>query len=85
MSLAAFSMLTNRSGCWRGCTAASGEAVPGVGDQAWLRRDTIAVVRGEVMVSIRIQGRQVPDRPAALRRLAAAAVERLGAATETPG
>jgi hypothetical protein len=61
-----------------------GEAVPGVGDQAWLRGDTIAVVRGDVMVSIRLQGRHVPDRPAALRRLAAAAVERLAAATETP-
>jgi len=61
-----------------------GEAVPGVGDQAWLRGDTIAVVRGDVMVSIRLQGRHVPDRPAALKRLAAAAVERLAAATETP-
>jgi hypothetical protein len=61
-----------------------GEAVPGLGAQAWLRGDTIAVVRGDAMVSIRLQGRQVPDRPAALRRLAAAAVGRLGAATETP-
>jgi hypothetical protein len=61
-----------------------GEAVPGVGDQAWLRGDTIAVVRGEVMVSIRLQGRHVPDRPAALMRLAAAAVGRLATATETP-
>jgi hypothetical protein len=31
-----------------------GEAVPGLGDQAWLRGDTVAVVRGEVMVSIRL-------------------------------
>jgi hypothetical protein len=61
-----------------------GEAVPGVGDQAWLRGDTIAVVRGEVMVSIRLQGRRVPDRPAALMRLAAAAAGRLATATETP-
>jgi hypothetical protein len=61
-----------------------GEALPGVGDQAWLRGDTIAVVRGEVLVSIRLQGRHVPDRPAALKRLAAAAVERLAAATGTP-
>ena len=61
-----------------------GEAVSGVGDQAWLRGDTIAVVRGDVMVSIRLQGRHVPDRPTALRRLAAAAAERLAAATETP-
>lgn len=61
-----------------------GEAVPGDGDQAWLRGDTIAVVCGEVMVSIRLQGRHVPDRPAALKRLAAAAAERLAAATETP-
>jgi hypothetical protein len=42
-----------------------GEAVPGVGDRAWLRGDTVAVVRGDVMVSIRLQGRHVPDRPAA--------------------
>ena len=61
-----------------------GEAVPGIGDQTWLRGDTIAVVRGDMMVSIRLQGRHVPDRPTALRRLAAAAAERLGAATETP-
>jgi hypothetical protein len=60
-----------------------GEALPGVGDQVWLRGDTIAVVRGEVLVSIRLQGRHVPDRPAALKRLAAAAVERL-AVTGTP-
>jgi hypothetical protein len=55
-----------------------------VGDQAWLRGDTIAVVQGNVMVSIRLQGRGVRDRPAALKRLAATAVERLAAATETP-
>jgi hypothetical protein len=61
-----------------------GEAVPEIGDQAWLRGDTIAVVRGDVMVSIRLQGRHVPDRPAALRRLAAAAAGRLAAGTETP-
>jgi hypothetical protein len=61
-----------------------GEAVPGVGDQAWLRGDTIVVVRGDVMVSIRVQGRHVPERPVALKRLAAAADERLAAATETP-
>ncbi len=61
-----------------------GEAVPGVGDQAYLRGDTIAIVREGVMVSIRLQGRHVPDRPAALKRLAAAAVQRLAAATETP-
>jgi hypothetical protein len=61
-----------------------GEAVPGVGDQAWLRGDSIVVVRGEVMVSIRLQGRRVPDRSVALKRLAAAAAERLAAATETP-
>jgi hypothetical protein len=36
------------------------------------------------MVSIRLQGRHVPDRPAALRRLVAAAVGRLAAAAETP-
>lgn len=61
-----------------------GEAVPGVGDQAWLRGDAIAVVQGDVMVSIRLQGREVRDRPAALKRLAATAVERLAAASETP-
>jgi hypothetical protein len=36
-----------------------------------------------LMVSIRLQGRHVPGRPAALKRLAAAAAGRL-AATETP-
>jgi hypothetical protein len=36
------------------------------------------------MVSIRLQGRRISDRSAALRRLAAAAAERLAAATETP-
>jgi hypothetical protein len=61
-----------------------GEAVPGVGGQAWLRGDAVVVVRGEVMVSIRLQGRHVPERPAALRRLAVAAAERLAAAAETP-
>jgi hypothetical protein len=61
-----------------------GEAVPGVGDQAWLRGDTIVVVRGDVMVSIRLRGRHVPDLAAALRRLAAVAVGRLAAATEAP-
>jgi hypothetical protein len=61
-----------------------GEAVAGVGDQAYLRGDTIVVVQGEVMVSIRLQGRHGPDRPAALKRLAATAAERLAAAAETP-
>jgi hypothetical protein len=54
-----------------------GEAVPGVGDEAFLRGDTIAVVRGKVAVSIRLQGGQVADRPAALRRLASTAAGRL--------
>jgi hypothetical protein len=54
-----------------------GEAVPGVGDEAFLRGDMIAVVRGEVAVSIRLQGGQVADRPAALRRLATTAAGRL--------
>jgi hypothetical protein len=36
------------------------------------------------MVSIRLQGGDVRDRPAALKRLAATAVARLAAATETP-
>jgi hypothetical protein len=43
-----------------------GEAVPGVGDEAFLRGDMIAVVRGEVA-----------DRPAALRQLATTAAGRL--------
>jgi hypothetical protein len=47
-----------------------GEAVPGVGDQAWLRGDTIAVVRGDVMVSIRLPPGPARARPA--RRPAAA-------------
>jgi hypothetical protein len=54
-----------------------GDTVEGIGDQAFLRGDTIAVVRGEVAVSIRLQNDQVTDRPAALRRLAAAAAGRL--------
>jgi hypothetical protein len=54
-----------------------GEAVPGVGDEAFLRGDMIAVVRGEVAVSIRLQGGQVADRPAALRQLATTAAARL--------
>lgn len=54
-----------------------GEAVPGVGDEAFLRGDTIAVVRGKVAVSIRLRGGQVADRPAALRRLASTAAGRL--------
>jgi Predicted membrane protein (DUF2207) len=54
-----------------------GAAVPGVGDEAVLRGDMIAVVRGEVAVSIRLRGGQVADRPAALRRLAASAAGRL--------
>ena len=54
-----------------------GEAVPGVGDEAFLRGDMIVVVRGEVAVSIRLQGGQVADRPAALRQLATTAAGRL--------
>ena len=54
-----------------------GDAVPGVGDEAFLRGDMIAVVRGGVAVSIRLQGDQVADRPAALRQLATAAAGRL--------
>jgi hypothetical protein len=53
-----------------------GERVQGVGDQAFLRGDTLAVVRGEVAMSIRLQGGQVADR-AALRRLAATVARRL--------
>jgi hypothetical protein len=54
-----------------------GEAVQGVGDEAFLRGDMIAVVRGEIAVSIRLQGGQVADRPAALRQLAMTAAGRL--------
>ena len=54
-----------------------GDAVPGVGDEAFLRGDMIAVVRDEVAVSIRLQGGQVADRPAALRQLATTAAGRL--------
>ena len=63
-----------------------GEAVPGVGDEAFLRGDMIAVVRGEVAVSIRLQGGQVADRPAALRQLATIAAGRLAQpSTRAPG
>jgi hypothetical protein len=62
-----------------------GSAVSGVGDQAYLRGDSIALLRGEVVVSIRLQSRRVADRPAALSRLAAAADRRLtAAASEAP-
>ena len=44
---------------------------------ATMRGDTIAVIRGDVAVSIRLQGDQVADRPAALRRLATTAAGRL--------
>ena len=54
-----------------------GEAVPGVGDEAFLRGDMIAVVRGEVAVNVRLQGGKVADRPAALRQLAPTAAGRL--------
>jgi hypothetical protein len=53
-----------------------GETVPGGGDEALLRGDMIAVVRGEVAVSIRLQGGQVADPPAALRQLATTAAGR---------
>lgn len=62
-----------------------GDSVPGIGDQAFIRGDTVAVVRGDTAVVIRLQGGQVGDRTAALRRLAAAAVGRLAAAsTQAP-
>jgi hypothetical protein len=54
-----------------------GSAVPGIGDEAYLRNDTIAVLRGDVAVSIRLRSRKVPDRAAALRELATVAVGRL--------
>jgi hypothetical protein len=54
-----------------------GDAVQGVGDQAFLRGDTIAVIRGDVAVSIRLQGDRVVDRAAALRRLGTVAAGRL--------
>jgi hypothetical protein len=37
-----------------------------------------------MVVSIRLQSRRVPDRPAALSRLAAAADRRVAAAAEAP-
>jgi predicted membrane protein DUF2207 len=49
----------------------------GVGGEAVPHGDTVAVLRGDVAVSIRLQGDQVADRPAALRRLAATAAGRL--------
>jgi hypothetical protein len=61
-----------------------GDAVPGVGDRAYLRADSLALLRGEVVVSIRLQSRRVPDRSAALRQLAVAADRRLTTATEAP-
>jgi hypothetical protein len=61
-----------------------GEVVPGIGDKAFGRGDSIAVVRGGVAVSIRLQGAKGIDRSAVLRRLATAAAGRL-AATSTQG
>jgi hypothetical protein len=61
-----------------------GDAVPGVGDRAYLRGDSVALLRGEVVVSIRLRSRRVPDRSAALRRLAVAADRRLVAASGAP-
>jgi hypothetical protein len=60
-----------------------GEPVQDVGDEAFLRGDTIAVIKGDVLVSIRVQGDQVADRVAALRRLGSTAAGRL-ATTATP-
>jgi hypothetical protein len=61
-----------------------GDTVPG-GDEAFLRGDTITVARGDLAVSIRLQGDQVMDRSTALRRLAASAAGRLAdRATQAP-
>jgi hypothetical protein len=60
-----------------------GDPDQGVGDEAFLRGDTIVVIKGEIAASIRVQGDQVPDRVAALRRLASTAAGRL-ASTAAP-
>jgi hypothetical protein len=57
-----------------------GTTVPGVGDEAFLRGDAIAVIQGHIGVSIRLQGDRVADRTSALRRLAATAAGRLATA-----
>jgi hypothetical protein len=61
-----------------------GATVGGVGAEAVLRGDTVAVVRGDVAVIIRLQGDQVADRPAALRQLAAIAADRLASLSDPP-
>jgi len=55
-----------------------GDPQPGIGDGAYLRQDSIVASRGEVAVTIRLQGRAAGSgKPDALRQLAAAAVRRL--------
>jgi hypothetical protein len=61
-----------------------GDPGRGVGDEAFLRGDTIVVIKSDVAASIRVQGDQVPDRVAALRRLASTAAGRLASTAAAP-
>jgi hypothetical protein len=61
-----------------------GDPDQGVGDEAFLRGDTIVVIKGGIAASIRVQGDQVPDRVAALRRLASTAAGRLASPAAPP-
>jgi hypothetical protein len=61
-----------------------GDPDQGVGDEAFLRGDTIVVIKGDIAASIRVQGDQVPDRVAALRRLASTAAGRLASPAAPP-
>jgi hypothetical protein len=55
-----------------------GDPEPGIGDSAYLRQDSIVASRGDVAVTIRLQGRAAdPGKPDALRQLTTAAVSRL--------
>ena len=55
-----------------------GDPEPGIGDAAYLRQDSIVASRGNVAVTIRLQGTAAgPGKPAALRQLVTAAIRRL--------
>jgi hypothetical protein len=61
-----------------------GDPEQGVGDEAFLRGDTIVVIKGDIAASIRVQGDQVPDRVPALRRLVSTAAGRLASTAAPP-
>ena len=54
------------------------DPVPELGEHVLLRKDVIAIAKGDVMVSIRLRGPGGANACAALRQLAGAAMGRLG-------